>query len=155
MYETLLVLHSWGRALMVILLLLLFLRHFRAWMGERPYRSSDRVGGLVLTITTDAQLVMGLLLYFVYSPAAKSARANFSESMQQTEPRYWAVEHLAMMVLAIVAIHVGKILSVRSKRDVSKHTWAAIGYGVGLALIVWQSPWPWTTVVREWLRMPG
>jgi quinol-cytochrome oxidoreductase complex cytochrome b subunit len=155
MYETLLILHSWGRAALVVMLVVMLARHLRAWLGEKPYRASDRVGGLVLTILADVQIVVGLLLYFAYSPTVKLARQNFGESMQDPEKRYWLVEHLTTMLLAIVAIHVGKILAVRSKREVARHMWATIGYGLGLALLVWMSPWPSSAIARDWLRLGG
>jgi hypothetical protein len=154
-YETLLTLHSWMRAALVVLLVVMFVRHARAWMGNHLFRASDRVGGLLLTILSDAQILFGLLLYFAYSPVAKTARSDMGAAMHDPTLRFWAVEHIAGMLLAIVAIHAGKVLSARAKGDALRHRWAALGYGAALLLVVLLSPWPFSGVQRPWVRLGG
>ena len=57
-------------------------------------------------VAVDVQLFLGLCLYAV-SPLVRAAWANMAGAMEQHELRFFSVEHLTVMILAVAAAHVG------------------------------------------------
>jgi len=110
----------------------------------RPHRLAN----LAFMILTDTQLTLGLLLYAVLSPITTSAFADFGGAMKNPVLRYWAVEHLTGMVIAVVVIHVAYAMAKRAKGDRGKHLWAGAGLGVGLVVMLGSIPWPFMAAGR-------
>ena len=142
MYETALALHSILRLAIVILLLLAFLRALGGWLGGRNWSATDGLVGLLLIIAMDVQLVLGFLLYFLWSPVTEAARANMGAAMKDPLQRYWAVEHMVAMFGGVALVHVARAVSKNSKADKPRHRWMALATGIALALVAVRSPWP-------------
>src|ERR1044071_865633 len=104
MYSLVLDLHSWIRWIALV-------SGFGATLSVLMSRESSRpsaVWGLALMAALDVQLLLGLLLYFVLSPNMLVIRENFSEAMRTPGLRFWAVEHVSMMLLAVIVVHIGR-----------------------------------------------
>lgn len=152
MYENALILHNALRWVALAAVLYAFLRAVSGWRSGRPCAKADRTASLVATIAVDLQLTLGLLLYFVWSPQVKSALQDMGAAMKNTELRFWAVEHASLMLLAIVLVHVGKILARKAKTDNARHRRTALFFGLALVLMVVGTAWPSSKVPRPWLR---
>lgn len=113
------------------------------WFQRTPWAAPDKKLGLVTLICTDLQLVVGLVVYGALSPSVQSAMANPPAAMADPVLRFWFVEHGFIMILAIVAAHVGHAMSKRGKTDLTQHRAAALGSLVTLVLIFVGMPWPW------------
>jgi hypothetical protein len=68
--------------------------------------------------------------------------------MKNAETRYWGVEHLFGMVIAIALIQYGRIASKKAALDSTKHRKALIWFTIGLILILVNIPWPWKEIGR-------
>jgi uncharacterized membrane protein len=79
------------------------------------------------------QLLVGLILYF-YSPFVKLT--EMAATMKDASLRYWTVEHLVMMIFAVVLITVGHSKSKKATDAVQKHRTVAIFYGLALLVIL-------------------
>jgi hypothetical protein len=80
-------------------------------------------------------------LYAFVSPVTKTAFNDFGAAMKNADLRFYAVEHILMMVIALVLVHIGRA---KSKKDVApwkKHRSAAIFYGIALLLVLAGIPW--------------
>lgn len=151
MYETALILHSLLRWLVIAAVALVFLRALSGAFGGRKLDALDGRLSLFATIAIDAQFLLGLLLYLVWSPQVKTAFQDFGAAMKNPELRFWAVEHALTMVLALVCVHVGRVLAKKATSDAAHHKRTAIWFGLALLLILVRTPWPGTTVARPWL----
>jgi len=80
-------------------------------------------------------------LYFFVSPLTKAAFANFGAAMKNADLRFYAVEHILMMLIALVVVHIGRSKSKKAKTPVQKHRISAIFYSVALILIIIAIPW--------------
>ena len=100
----------------------------------------------------DIQLLVGLILYFVVSPLTQTALKNFGAAMQDPELRFFAVEHILLMLAAAAAAHVGRTLSRRASAALTKHQRAALLFGLTLLLILLAIPWPFSAAARPWIR---
>jgi uncharacterized membrane protein YphA (DoxX/SURF4 family) len=141
MYTGLLHTHNMFRWLVLIVLVLAVLFALAGWFGKREWSKKDNLTGLLLTIFMDIQFLVGLILYVFVSPFTKSAFNDFGAAMKNPELRFFAVEHILMMVIALVLVHIGRA---KSKKDVAnwkKHRSAAIFYGIALLLVLAGIPW--------------
>ena len=144
--------HSLLRYVLLILLLLSIVKSLGGWLGKKPYTDGNRKLTLFTMISAHLQLVVGLILYFI-SPNVKAAMTNMGAAMKQPVLRFWSVEHMSMMLIAIVLITLGNSLSKRAKDDEGKHKKTAVFFIIALMVIFLAIPWPWSEVARGW--MPG
>lgn len=141
MYTGLLHTHNLFRWLVLIAAVLAIGFAFAGWFGNKDWKKKDNVIGLLLTIFVDIQLVVGLVLYLFVSPLTKAAFADFGAAMKNADLRFYAVEHILMMVIALVVIHIGRSKSKKAKIPLRKHRAAAIFYTLGLIIILAAIPW--------------
>jgi hypothetical protein len=153
MYDNALILHSFLRWAAILVVLFAFVRSLSGWMNDRPRNTLDKLAAMIALITVDLQLLLGLLLYLLWSPQVKAAHENMSAAMKNTELRFWAVEHITIMILAVAFVHIGKILANKSTAPRSQHGRAVFCFGVSLALMLFGTPWPMSNVARPWFRI--
>lgn len=135
MYQLLDALHSYNRYLLFAALLLVLFRAYSGWMGKKPFEKLDNTGSLVLLILTHTQLLIGLILYAFLSPYTKAAFADMGAAMKDSTLRYFAVEHIMMMLIAVVLIQLGRTFSKKASDDVQKHRKLAV-YTTAAVLII-------------------
>ena len=131
LYSFLLHLHSGFRYIVLLLVLLAILRAWLGWLGKVAYSESHRKLNLFALISVHTQLLIGFVLYFV-SPFVTFG----SDTMKEATTRYWTVEHLTGMLIAIALITIGHSRSKRGATSDAKHKSIAIFYTLALAVIV-------------------
>ena len=115
------------------------------------WRPVHKVAALVGVIAMDLQLVIGAALW-LRSPLVQVARANMGAAMKEPVLRFYAVEHAAMMVLAVIAVHVGYAMAKRAADGAKAHKAVAVGYGLAVVLLLAGIPWPMRAGIgRAWL----
>ncbi len=141
MYTQLLHSHNGLRWLVLLALMVSILLSFSGWFGKRDWKRSHSLSGLLLVIFMDLQFVVGVVLYAFESPITKAAFNDFGAAMQNPMLRFYAVEHILMMVIALVLMHIGRA---KSKKDIApwkRHRSAAIFYSLTLLIILAAIPW--------------
>ncbi|MEN9639763.1 MAG: hypothetical protein RLZZ262_1632 [Bacteroidota bacterium] len=111
---------------------------------KRPMKEGGPKFALFALIVMHSQLVLGLLLYFV-SPTVSAFRAA-GDVMKNAVARFYVVEHLAMMILAIVILTIGYSKGKRAADEATKHRRIFYGYLIALILILISIPWPFREV---------
>ena len=115
-------------------------------ISKRNYTANDNRANLFFMISCDIQLLVGLILYF-NGAWFELLKSNAKAVMQNDVPRFFAVEHITMMVIAWLLVHVGRSMVKRSDTDSRKHKRSLIYFGVALVIILAMIPWPF--------RQPG
>lgn len=141
MYTGLLHTHNLFRWLVLIVMILALVFALTGWLKKRDWSKKDNVMGLLLTVFADIQLLVGLVLYAFASPITKAAFNDFGAAMKNADLRFYAVEHILLMIIALVLIHIGRTKSKKSVAPWKKHRSAAIYYGVAFLLILAGIPW--------------
>jgi len=143
MYTGLLHLHNALRWVILIFLVLALLQAFTKKAGIQ--RSS-----LWLLIAAHTTLLLGIYQWITGPYGLKNIQnIGFSEVMKNSAARFWAVEHFAGMLIAIILITIARG---KAKRlQYSKAGWL---YLIALIIILALVPWPFREEVgRAWF--PG
>jgi hypothetical protein len=143
MDKGLLHLHSLMRWVILILLLL-------ALFQALTKNSGIRKGSLWLMIAAHITLLIGLYQWFTGPLGLKILQNNsMKEVMGNSALRFWAVEHITCMLLAILLITVA-----RGKAKMLNYKAVTLLYLLALLLILAGVPWPFReAVARPWF--PG
>lgn len=141
MYTTLLFLHSWLRWVVLILAVLLVLVGLVRWSrADADTKLVDKLSGMFVG-TLDLQFLIGLILYFI-APTVRTLFADFGAGMGDRVIRFWGVEHIFGMLVAVVLSHIGRVKIKRAPDAVGKHRAAAIWIGIALLIMLLTIPWP-------------
>jgi hypothetical protein len=140
MYSLALLLHSWLRWAVLVVGIVATFAALSDTTGA-PGGRADRTGLLFVTLA-DIQLLLGLLLYLVLSPFTATALHDFGAAMRTPALRFWAVEHSATMFLAIILVHVGRVLARSARTPQSKRVRQAVAFGLATILMIVATPWP-------------
>lgn len=152
MYPTLLVLHSFVRWLVLASLAYALFRAYRGWRSHRTFsRHDDTVRHTTATIA-QIQLLLGLTLYGI-SPVVEDFLHHFREAVHERQLRFFGMEHITMMLIAITVITLGSVKTSRKTDDRDKFKTMAFWFTVGLFLILISIPWGFPPLVsRPYLR---
>jgi hypothetical protein len=140
-YATVLQSHSLLRWVVLLVLAIAFARGLRGWAANMPYRRSDRVASLASVIVVDTQLLLGLVLHFGLSPVTAAGFADVGAAMKDDTLRFFLVEHPVSMVLAVVAVHVGRRRAKRARTESAVHGIVAVSSLIALVLVSIAIPW--------------
>jgi hypothetical protein len=145
MYNGLVHAHSGLRWVVLFLLIYAIYNAFSKKSKGVDWTDSDKKISLFAMIFTHVQLLIGLILYFI------SPLVNFSEGfMKNPIYRFYSVEHISLMLVAIALITVGYSKSKRSTDSSQKFSTVAKFYLLGLILILISIPWPFRNLGAGW-----
>jgi hypothetical protein len=140
MYPIVLALHSWIRWIALVAGVGVTLAALRGKVeGERSL--ADR-WAMAAMMALDVQMLLGLILYLGLSPNMQEILNHFGESMRRADTRFWAVEHVTAMIVAIALSHVGRVLARRAPTTAAKRTRLLVTFGLATVLMLVGMPWP-------------
>jgi hypothetical protein len=94
---------------------------------------------------THLQFLVGLILYFT------SEKVRFeAASMKESLFRFYLVEHIALMVIAIILITIGYFKAKNTSDERKKHKALVIYFSIALILILAAIPWPFRGLGAGW-----
>jgi hypothetical protein len=151
LYSTVLSIHSLLRWIVLLAAVVAAARAFGGWVGKKEWTELDGRLAMVLTMSVDLQVLAGLILYIFLSPLTKTAFQDFGAAMSNGVLRYWSVEHITLMIIAVGLVHAGRAMSSKASQPASKHMRAALFYGLATLLILLAIPWPFFSYGRPLL----
>lgn len=128
MYEILKSAHSGWRYIVLALLIFAVITALSGWLGNKSYTKGNRKLNLFTLISAHIQLLFGLVLYFI-SPLTKLPAS-------EAVGRYWKMEHISLMILAVILITFGNAQSKKMTDELGKHRAIAVYFGLALLFIV-------------------
>jgi hypothetical protein len=131
------------------MLIVAIIKAFDGWLNKKEYTGTDNKLSLITLIVVHTQFLVGLILYFI-SPLIQRALSDMGAAMKETTLRFWAIEHIAMMLVAVVLITIGRSSSKKAVDAVKKHKRIALFFLIGLIIILAAIPWPFSRVPRPW-----
>ncbi len=125
--------HSGLRWVALILLILAVFYAFTAKKFEKKHKMIT----LFAMVTLHLQFVIGIVQFFL------SEKVTFAAGwMKNSLHRFYGMEHLIGMLLAIVLITIGYSKSKRKENDADKFKTIRLFYLIGFILILLFIPWP-------------
>ena len=136
--------HSGLRWVALILLLIAIINAIRK-KGSSNYEKKDKMINLFTMISLHTQLLLGLILYFT------SDKVKFIAGwMKQPMLRFYGMEHILLMIVALVIVTIGRKKAEKVEAPYSKHQLIAKWYLIGLILILAAIPWPFRNLGAGW-----
>ncbi len=129
-------LHSYNRYLVLAAMVFVLIRAYNGWLNRKPFEKADNTASVALLGLAHLQALIGLIQYAFTSTWTQTAFGNFGAAMKDPMMRYFAVEHITAMLIAVALIQVGRSLSKKATDDVSKHRKLAVYTSIALVIIV-------------------
>ena len=133
--------HSLLRYGVILFLLISLVISWRGYLTGRPILVGERTVVIITVLLCHIQLVLGAIMYMMRYKAFDVMYAEGSAHL-----RYWKYEHIGTMIIAIVLVTIGRVLSKRARTEARKHLYVGIFFLIGLLLILWATPWPFTAM---------
>lgn len=112
---------------------------------KSSYEKKDKMVNLFAMISLHIQLLLGLILYFI------SPKVSFASGwMKDAALRFYGMEHLIGMMIAIVIVTIGRTIAEKQESPAQKNKKIAIWYTLGLVLIIASIPWPFRGLGGQW-----
>ncbi len=137
--------HSLLRYLLLFAVIGAAVGHLRGYIYKRPIYNMDRTLAILAVVFSHIQLAIGLLLYFL--------RKHYALDGGSAANRFWKMEHLGTMLVAIALVTIGRVLSKRARDERQKQRYVWLFYFIALALMLWAIPWPFSEIGhgRGWI----
>jgi hypothetical protein len=93
-------------------------------------------------------LVIGIVLWYFGAHGYKmiESAGGMSNAMKDPLTRFYGVEHLVGMLIAIILLHIGKAQGKKRISDKAKHRRTLIFYFLALLIILASIPWPFREI---------
>lgn len=122
--------------------------------GKKVFTKSDKRPALLFMILMDLQLLVGLYLYFFLPNGIKKiSQVGMGPVMEDKVSRFFAIEHLLGMAIALILVHIGYAVTKKPIEDSKKFKRAFWMFLIALVLMLAFIPWPFRELGRGW--MPG
>lgn len=152
MYETLLLLHTYTRWLVLGSLVYAICRGCRGYISKSIFNNTDNAVRHWTATIAHIQLLIGMLLYFK-SPTTGYFWAHFKETANNKEFLFFGVIHILLMLTAVVLITIGSAMAKRKLTDPEKFLTMARWFSIALIIIFISIPWPFSPIAnRPYIR---
>lgn len=127
--------HSLLRWVLLILLVFTIVKAF----SSKSYSTGDKKLALFTMIAAHVQLILGFSLYFM-----KGVYTFFGNegAMADSFQRFWMIEHLFGMAIAIILITIGHSKVKKAQEEEKKNKSIRVFYTLALIIILLTIPWP-------------
>ena len=134
--------HSVWRWVVLILLLAAIFMAFSGWRSKKEFKSAHKKLALFAMVAFHIQFLGGFILYFI-SPKV----AFVSGFMKVTMLRFFAMEHILLMTLAMILLTMGYSKSKKIVENYKKFKVIFVFYLISLLIILASIPWPFRTAL--------
>lgn len=149
-----LLIHSWLRWVVLGLGLWLLIVGARGMRGDAQWGPSPERVHVRFIAVLDVQFLLGLCLYFFLSPLSTAAMHDFGAAMKNPPLRFFGVEHIFTMLIAVAVAHIGRVRSKR-KSGSARYRSTFRTQLAWLVLTLIAIPWPMLDIGRPLFRMLG
>ncbi|HQW16115.1 MAG TPA: hypothetical protein PKY86_05120 [Niabella sp.] len=145
MQTGLLHLHSFLRWAIVLFFIIAIFKSLGA--GNKPFTKSHKTAGLLLMICFDINVLIGLVQWLTGGFGLKAIQTTgMGEVMKDSMLRFFAVEHLIGMLVALALVHIGKSYAKKPVADTIKHRKSVLFYTIAFIITLASIPWPFRAI---------
>lgn len=142
-------LHSFLRWVVLVLMVVAIFKAYKAKKSASPFSGVKR-WAMFAMISLHIQLLLGFSLYFMQGRYRAFGVEGF---MKDSAMRFFTIEHMVAMLIAIVIATVGYSSAKRMEGDVRPNNRVFVFYLIALILILASIPWPFREAlgVDRWI----
>ncbi|MCK5137215.1 MAG: hypothetical protein KAR19_15630 [Bacteroidales bacterium] len=108
----------------------------QGWAKKREYSRADEWASVIFSIALYLQLILGFIIYFTLRTTLEGAMWEVPDTENDASLRFWAIEHIALMIFALFLTQLGRIFIKRSSASIRKFKASVFYYGISLLLIL-------------------
>jgi NADH:ubiquinone oxidoreductase subunit 6 (subunit J) len=150
-YTILRLVHGWWRWIVLAGAIAVLVRAVIG-MQKGTWSKADNRASLIFVSAVDVQFLLGVILYFGFSPFWTATRQSFHAAMHDAVTRFFSIEHGVAALIAVVVVHVGRVRARRASDARKKHRQLLTTTLIFLVLVAWVIPWPWRAMGRPLFR---
>jgi hypothetical protein len=117
----------------------------RGLLQKLPWEPRTALMTQLFGIAVDSQVLMGAALYLTLPSLTTVALKEVDASAGSDH--FIGLDHAAVMIAALIVVHVGAVMVRRASSDAARHRRALLSYGLALLLILIGTPW-WRPLLR-------
>lgn len=141
-YSFALLLHNLLRYGIILIALVAIIQSLNAYFKTLPYENKHNKLAVILIAFVHSQLLLGIILYGFLSPITQAGFADIKSTMADASIRFWVVEHISIMILAVALFQIGKIKIKKAAENQKKHQLTFSFFIPALLLVFLMTPWP-------------
>ena len=103
---------------------------------KRDYGRKDFLVSLVFNVALYFQLILGFLIYFLLRTTLEGPVWEVPDTQNDASLRFWAIEHIALMIFALFLTQLGRVFIKKSKGPSRKFRASLFYFGASLLLIL-------------------
>jgi hypothetical protein len=103
---------------------------------KREYGRSDFGVSMVFNVALYFQLILGFLIYYLLRTAQEGPMWEVPDTQNDASLRFWAIEHIALMIFALFLTQLGRAFIKKSKGSFRKFRASLFYFGASLLLIL-------------------
>lgn len=151
MYGMVLLGHSWLRWVVLTVGLVLLVVAWRGWRSGSAWADgAERLRRAFLGVL-DLQLLLGVVLYAALSPLPRAGWANAGAMFADSVLRFYTVEHMFGMTVAVAVAHIG-VLRAKRAEGVAQYRTMLVTLALWLLITLVSIPWPFMAYGRQLFR---
>ncbi|MBK8049041.1 MAG: hypothetical protein IPK16_19185 [Anaerolineales bacterium] len=143
MYPLIVATHNLMRWVVVILAIYALVRVYMGWLGKKEFTETDRKALSFSSIGLDIQVLLGLVVYFM--GGWFNVFGNMGSASGKV--RFYGVEHITMMLIAVVLAHLGVVMSKKAATPAGKFKRAAIYVTLSVLAVLVGIPWQYSNLL--------
>jgi len=106
------------------------------WVKRKTYGRIDTGVSVAFQIALYFQLVLGFVIYFTLRTSLEGEMFEIPDSANDASLRFWAIEHIALMLFALSLTQIGRVFISKSGDSLKKYKASVFYNGTSLFLIL-------------------
>jgi hypothetical protein len=128
--------HTFVSATFLLIAIWLFIRSINGLIKDKPFKRLDKYLSFGFIISLYLQFIFGLILFSNLLSGMGYSYISADLTTKMVSKRLWPVEHIVLMIFALVIANLGLIISLKTKSDKGKRKNILIYYSFALCLIL-------------------
>lgn len=105
-------------------------------ISKRDYGRGDSFVSLIFNVALYFQLILGSLIYYLLRTSQKGPMWEVPDTQNDASLRFWAIEHIALMIFALFMTQLGRAFIKKSLGPFRKFRASLFYFGTSLLLIL-------------------
>jgi hypothetical protein len=135
-YSLIKLFHTFVSATFLLIAIWLFIRSINGLIKDKPFKRLDKYLSFGFIISLYLQFIFGLILFSNLLSGMGYSYISADQTTKIVSKRLWPVEHIVLMIFALVIANLGLIISLKTKSDNGKRKNILIYYSFALCLIL-------------------